>query len=67
MIPSILCAIYVVYLYQKLNREQTLQEIAPYDGTEAAPETGSAPLGKLIARLKALEERLLKLDVENQS
>ena len=67
MIPSILCAIYVVYLYHKLNREQTLQEVAPSDATEGAAGTGTEQLGKLITRLKALEERLLKLEAENQS
>ncbi len=71
MIPAILCALYVVYLYHKLNRDAAGNGDHPPTG--ASPEwldsrqaAGKSEGEALISRLKALEERIGALDVSPQ-
>ncbi len=67
MIPAILCAIYVVYLYHTLNRERTANEMRSRESTALEQDlkvrnAESEKLEALIDRLKALEKRLSKLN-----
>ena len=66
MIPTILCIIYPIYLYYKLNRpssEPTESEVGSEGGIDVSP---NEQLGNLISRLEALEERLAKTDSGGQ-
>ena len=67
MIPAILCAIYVVYLYHTLNRERTANEMRSRESTALEQDlkvrnAESEKLEALIYRLKVLEKRLSKLN-----
>ncbi len=67
MIPAILCAVYVIYLYHTLNRERTADEMRSRESTAREQDlkvrnAESEKLEALIGRLKALEKRLSKLN-----
>ena len=62
MIPTILCIVYPIYLYYKLNRElaeATESEVSSEGGIDAS---NTQRLSTLISRLKILEERLANHD-----
>lgn len=66
MIPAILCAVYVIYLYHTLNRERTADEMRSRESTAREQDLKvrneeREKLEALIYRLKALEKRLSKL------
>ena len=67
MIPAILCAVYVIYLYHTLKRKRTANEMRSRESTAREEDlkvrnAESEKLEALIGRLKALEKRLSKLN-----